>query len=267
MIDLPVPELPRTPLVERTRDRYADVHRLLERKWTISAIARHLGLDRKTVRRFKTTPLDELLASAVDFGIHKAKLLEPFKPYLNSRFTAGYTSGPRLFHEIRERGYTGSKQVVRRHLAKLRKGTAEPVRADIPSPRRITSWIMRPRETLTDRELEKLIDVRIACPDIARACDLARCFRDLLVNRWRHAAGVDPPGRTGRSRPGPLVRRLPPPGPRRRHRRPHPRMELRQGRRQRKPSLVPTSANQDPHPGMIPGSSIRPSRGAPPDHR
>ncbi|WP_254396457.1 ISL3 family transposase [Streptomyces sp. AC512_CC834] len=200
VIDLPVPELPRTPLVERTRDRYADVHRLLERKWTISAIARHIGRDRKTVRRFKTTPLDELLASAVDFGIHKAKLLEPFKPYLNSRFAAGCTSGTRLFHEIRERGYTGSIQVVRRHLAKLRKGTAEPVRADIPSPRRITSWIMRPRETLTDRELEKLIDVRIACPDIARACDLARCFRDLLVNRrggmlleWIRQAELDAP--------------------------------------------------------------------------
>ncbi|MFJ4094179.1 ISL3 family transposase [Kitasatospora sp. NPDC089913] len=200
VIDLPVPELPRTPIVERTRDRYADVHRLLERKWTISAIARHLDLDRKTVRRFKTTPLDELLASAKDFGIHKARLLEPFKPYLNSRFTAGYTSGTRLFHEIRELGYTGSIQVVRRHLAKLREGTAEPVRADIPSPRRITSWIMRSREKLSDQEVDKLLDVRIACPDIARAYDLARCFRDLLVDRrgsmlleWIRQAEQDAP--------------------------------------------------------------------------
>ncbi|MFF5287342.1 ISL3 family transposase [Streptomyces sp. NPDC013171] len=200
VIDLPVPELPRTPLVERTRARYADVYRLLEQKWTISDIARHLDLDRKTVRRFKTTPLDELLASAKDFGIHKARLLEPFKPYLNSRFTAGSTSGTLLFREIQERGYTGSIQVVRRHLAKLREGTAEPVRADIPSPRRITSWIMRPRETLSDREVEKLLDVRIACPDIAHACDLARCFRDLLVNRrggmlpeWIRQAEQDAP--------------------------------------------------------------------------
>ncbi|MFF7443152.1 ISL3 family transposase [Streptomyces sp. NPDC008122] len=45
VIDLPVPALPRTPLVERTRDRYVDVHRLLEQKWTTSAIARHLDLD------------------------------------------------------------------------------------------------------------------------------------------------------------------------------------------------------------------------------
>lgn len=199
-IGLPPVQLPRTPLVERTRDRYTDVHRLLDQKWTISAIARHLGLDRKTVRRFKTTPLDELLASAQDFGAGERGLIDPFKPYLNSRFTTGCTSAQQLFREIRERGYQGSVQVVRRHVASLREGTAEPVRADIPSPRRITSWIMRPRETLTDHEQEKLLDVRIACPDIARACDLARCFRDLLVNRrgsmlleWIRQAEQDAP--------------------------------------------------------------------------
>ncbi|MFF5715173.1 ISL3 family transposase [Streptomyces sp. NPDC012756] len=135
-IDLPTPEPPRTPIVERTQDRHTDVHRLLEQGWTISAIARHLGLDRKTVRRFKTTPLDELLASARDFGVHKAKLLEPFKAYLNSRFTAGCTSGTQLFREIRERGYGGSVQAVRRHVAKLREGTGRtgPLRPPQPPP-------------------------------------------------------------------------------------------------------------------------------------
>ncbi|SDT83372.1 Transposase [Streptomyces sp. TLI_053] len=181
-IDLPVLQLPRTPIVERTRDRYADVHRLLEQKWTISAIARHLGLDRKTVRRFKTTSLDELLSSAREFGSSRQGLIDPFKPYLNSRFTAGCTSAQQLFREISQRGYRGSVQVVRRHVAYLREGTAEPVRADIPSPRRITSWIMRPTGTLTEREQDRLLDVRIACPDIARAYDLARCFHDLMTN-------------------------------------------------------------------------------------
>ncbi|WP_331761938.1 hypothetical protein [Streptomyces sp. NBC_01546] len=47
-----------------------------------------------------------------------------------------------------ERGYRGSRQVVRKHLAALRAGHAEPVRADIPSPRKITGWIMRPQDTL-----------------------------------------------------------------------------------------------------------------------
>ncbi|MGW0771059.1 transposase [Streptomyces sp. NPDC002676] len=59
-------ELPRTSMAERTRHRHADVHRMLERGWTISAIGRHLGLDRKTVRRSKNTDLDVLLSSAQD---------------------------------------------------------------------------------------------------------------------------------------------------------------------------------------------------------
>ena len=185
-MDLPLPGLPATQMVERTRHRHEDVHRLVDAGWTISAIARRLNLDRKTVRRFRDTDLDQLLASARDR--RPAGILEPFKPYLNSRFTetSGQVSGTRLFLEIRERGYRGSRQVVRKHLAALRAGTAEPVRADIPSPRKITSWIMRPREALTESREERLLEVRLACPDIARACDLARSFSDLVRHQRGH---------------------------------------------------------------------------------
>lgn len=182
---LPPSELPRTQIIERTRHRYEDIHNLLEKRWTISAIARRLNLDRKTVRRFRDTDLDQMLASARERRPNG--VLEPFKAYLNVRFTEaqGQVSGTRLFLEIQARGYRGSRQVVRKHLAALRAGTAEPVRADIPSPRKITSWIMRPRETLTDSQNERLLQVRLACPDITRACDLARAFADLV----RHQRG------------------------------------------------------------------------------
>ncbi|MBF9070463.1 ISL3 family transposase [Streptacidiphilus sp. NEAU-YB345] len=183
VVVLPMTVLPKTPIVDRTRDRYQDVHRLLKRGWTISTIGRHLQLDRKTVRRFRDTPLDELLACAKDFGAHRREQLRPFMPYLHIRFAAGITSGRQLFDEIDERGYTGSIQALRQYLARLREGTIEPVRADLPSPRRITSWIMRLRDALTELEEERLQDVKIACPDIARACDLARSFHDLLTNR------------------------------------------------------------------------------------
>lgn len=193
---LPPAELPRTQIIERTRHRYEDIHRLLEKRWTISAIARRLNLDRKTVRRFRDTDLDELLASARD------RRPGGVKAYLNARFTEaqGQASGTRLFLEIQARGYRGSRQVVRKHLAALRAGTAEPVRADIPGPRKITSWIMRPRETLTESQDERLLHVRLACPDITRACDLARAFADLvrhqrgcLLLEWIRQAEQDAP--------------------------------------------------------------------------
>ncbi|WP_405523940.1 transposase [Streptomyces canus] len=107
---------------------------------------------------------------------------------LNARFTEaqGHVSGTQLFLEIHARGYRGSRLVVRKHLAAYRAGTAEPVRADIPSPRKITSWIMRPRETLTESQDERLLQVRLACPDIARAYDLARAFADLVRHQRGH---------------------------------------------------------------------------------
>ncbi|MEU1666328.1 ISL3 family transposase [Streptomyces sparsogenes] len=199
-MQLPPAELPRTQIIERTRHRYEDIHRLREKGWTISAIAHRLDLDRKTVRRFRDTDLDQLLISARDRRPNG--VLEPFKAYLNARFTEaqGQVSGTRLFLEIRERGYRGSRQVVRKHLAALRAGTAEPVRADVPSLRKITSWIMRPRDTLTENQEERLLQVRLACPDVTQACDLARAFADLvrhqrghLLPQWIRQAEQDAP--------------------------------------------------------------------------
>ncbi|MFH8350183.1 ISL3 family transposase [Streptomyces sp. NPDC018045] len=160
--DLPPLELPRTQLIERTRHRYEDVHRLVDAGWTISAIARRLHLDRKTVRRFRDADLDQLLATA--HHRRPSGVLEPFKPYLNTRFTeaGGQVSGSRLYLEIRAQGYQGSRVSVRRHLAALRAGTAEPVRVDMPSPHKITGWITRPRDALTDRQEEQLLQVRLA---------------------------------------------------------------------------------------------------------
>ncbi|MFD3760867.1 ISL3 family transposase [Streptomyces sp. NPDC058622] len=200
LMQLPLHELPRTPILDRTRHRHADVQELVAAGWTVSAIARRLHLDRKTVRRFRDADLDQLLASANER--QPAGVLEPFKPYLNTRFTEslGQVSGSRLFLEICERGYRSSRQVVRKHLAALRAGNAEPIRADVPSPRKITSWIMRPQDTLPLELERRLLEVRLACPDIARACDLARAFAELLRHRrgfllteWIRQAELDAP--------------------------------------------------------------------------
>ncbi|MFF1401345.1 transposase [Streptomyces sp. NPDC058287] len=121
---------------------------------------------------------------------------------INCRFQLGSYTTHRTdpFLEIQARGYRGNRQVVRKHLAALRSGSAEPVRADIPSPRKITSWIMRPREKLTESQDKRLLEVRLACPDITRACDLARTFADLVRHRrgyllleWIRRAEQDAP--------------------------------------------------------------------------
>ncbi|MGW2782751.1 hypothetical protein ACWC3X_16140 [Streptomyces populi] len=60
----PPAEPPCTQIVDRIRHRYEDINRPLENRGTISAVARWLNLDRKTVRHFRDTGLDESLTSA-----------------------------------------------------------------------------------------------------------------------------------------------------------------------------------------------------------
>ncbi|MEU2625138.1 transposase [Streptomyces sp. NPDC007157] len=59
---------------------------------------------------------------------------------------------------------------------------------------------MRPRETLTESQDERLLQARLACPDITRACDLARAFADMvrhqrgyLLLEWIRQAEQDAP--------------------------------------------------------------------------
>ncbi|MFB7056072.1 ISL3 family transposase [Streptomyces vinaceus] len=139
-------------LPARVRQWHIDIHQLHERGWTISAIADRLGRDRKTVRHYLTTDLDQILASARERRpnghIHR------FKPYLQQRFRAG-TAIP------------------------------EPPRP-ISSPRRITTWIMRHPDTLTESQRDQIDRILYACPDLTTARDLAHEFSAITRERRGH---------------------------------------------------------------------------------
>src|SRR4029450_13837229 len=89
-----------------------DLHR---QGLSISAIARELGIDRKTVRRTIVRGLEPPV-----YGPRKPRprLTDPFVPYLRERVTA-YPS-QRLWRELRERGYTGGYTAVTDLLRELR---------------------------------------------------------------------------------------------------------------------------------------------------
>ncbi len=85
---------------------------------TVSAIARELGVDRKTVRRYIARGLEPPV-----YGPRKPRqrLLDPFVAYLRERVTAypGLTAR-RLWRELRDRGYTGGYTAVTDVLRDLR---------------------------------------------------------------------------------------------------------------------------------------------------
>ncbi|MFD7342049.1 ISL3 family transposase [Streptomyces violascens] len=176
-------------LVARTTERYAAVqHRLAEGK-TLAAIRRELRLDHSTVRRFaRATSLDELLVKATN----RASVLDPFKPYLHQRWAEGCHDIPRLHRELREQGFTGDVQSVRRYFRPFKRTRsprpAPPPRSSppprlTPKPRRVVRWIMTNPGHLPEADAVELKELRTACPELDAATrhvrDFAAMMRDL----------------------------------------------------------------------------------------
>ncbi|MGW1617065.1 transposase [Streptomyces sp. NPDC002285] len=56
----------------------------------------------------------------------------------------------------------------------------------MPTAGAIAAWITRPREAISQADRAALLQVRLACSDIARACDLAWAFLEMA----RHQRGT-----------------------------------------------------------------------------
>jgi transposase len=92
-----------------------DLHR---QGLSVSAIARQVGVDRKTVRNY--------LAKGLEPPTYKKRapapgVIDGFEPYLRERLAAYPTlTARRLFREIKERGYSGGYSVVRDRARDIR---------------------------------------------------------------------------------------------------------------------------------------------------
>jgi transposase len=95
---------------------YVELRNLKERGWSISAIARHTGLDRKTIRRY-------LLDPDARPGERRSvqKLLDRFGSYVDARLEDNeHIDATVLLRELRELGYEGSYRTLARHLQTVR---------------------------------------------------------------------------------------------------------------------------------------------------
>src|SRR5262245_24937922 len=106
-----------------------DLHR---QGLTVSAIARELGIDRKTVRRCIARGLEPPV-----YGPRKPRqrVIDPFVPYLRERVMAypGLT-GRRLWRELCERGYRGGYTAVTDQLLQLRPAPLAPFEVRFETP-------------------------------------------------------------------------------------------------------------------------------------
>ncbi|WP_185842112.1 transposase [Streptomyces sp. WAC 06725] len=169
------------PLVARTREHHQQIHERIERGGSLRAIARELRLSRGTVLRFaRAAGVEELLAGAV----HRLSKIDDYRLYLHHRWMEGCTNAAALTREIQLLGYRGNVNTVRRHLPPYRTG-AIPTDAPLPqlTVRRVTNWIMRKPEQLTDTERKCLDDLRERSSTLATTTQYARRLTEIVRER------------------------------------------------------------------------------------
>lgn len=173
-------------LVARTTERYEAVQRLLAEAKSLAAIRRELSLDHGTVRRFaRAGSLDELLVKAVN----RTSILDPYKSYLHQRWREGCHNVPALHREVREMGFTGDIQSVRRYFRPFKKPhsslpksppTPPPPVRPVPTPRRVARWIMTAPDRLSQADAVELKEIRAGCPELDAATRHVRDFATMM---------------------------------------------------------------------------------------
>ncbi len=187
--------------------RYEAVRTLHQQGFGIREIARRLKICRATVRRFARAdsfPEKSKLAQ-------RRSLLDPYRPYILTRWQEGCWNSVQLYDELKARGYPGSAPLLRRFLAELRKkqreagdptrltldasGTSVEVPAGLPRQPDIkarmsttrASWLLVSQAGKLDAKQQQQVgQIRAGHPDLEWACQLSQEFVMMLAE---HRAG------------------------------------------------------------------------------
>ncbi len=168
-------------LEARMRDQHAAVQALAARGLGLRAIARELGVDRKTARRFAHAATGD---QAVARAVSRPAVLDRYQPHLHRRWNEGCRDAAALHAEITELGYHGSLRTVYRYLQPLRTGTAS---AALTSSSlkigEVTSWLLRRPEDLDPRQQRLLADLRGHCSQLDRLAEHVTGFAKMMTKR------------------------------------------------------------------------------------
>ncbi|MEE1783256.1 ISL3 family transposase [Streptomyces sp. SP17BM10] len=173
--------LPEGLRAQRTRERHAAVHALMNKGVSHSRIVAELRLDPKTVRKFMRAATPEERIGARPTG--RQSSLDSHAAYLIARFNEGCTSADRLHRELAERGLTVSERTVRRFVHRLRDNAKPTACPAVPKVREVTTLILTHPDNRPKDGRVILKELRDRCLDLDAACELITRFASILVNR------------------------------------------------------------------------------------
>ncbi len=164
---------------ERRLERYQQVIALFNSGHSQAEIARTLGMERKTVRRWLRRG---------QFPERKPPHRRPpkvneFADYLQQRWDEGCHNASRLYQEIREKGYRGKRAMVARFVAGWRKTgkAAAPNAPERIAPKHAAILVTRPAEKMTDEQQQLFDRITAQCPEVSDLRQLALGFRAALT--------------------------------------------------------------------------------------
>jgi len=156
-------------------EKYQRVIELQQQNRSRRAIARELGLDRATVRRWLDAGcLPELARRG------RPRKVQAWLPYLEERWQAGCRNATTLTMELRARGFVGSYYTVRRLVAGWRRAGANNTphvrRPRPPSPKSVAWWLLKSPSDRNDEQRRFVETFCSECPPVANTANLANEF-------------------------------------------------------------------------------------------
>ncbi|MFF4498268.1 ISL3 family transposase [Streptomyces sp. NPDC001546] len=164
---------------ERKKAAHALVHEMLAQGHSRRAIARHLGWGLNTALRYANAARWQ---DTIRENLPRPSRLDPYKPYLERRFTEGCTSVTRLHGELVAEQAPVTYGMVRAHIATLRWApSAAPPRPS--TVRQVTGWLTRHPTALSEEDRASLKEVLARCPELETAAGHVRDFGEILTGR------------------------------------------------------------------------------------
>jgi transposase len=190
----------RSPAQQRRHARYQEVAALAAEGLGPTMIAQRVGLTRQTIARWlRTGSFPERAPSA---SRRRRMLITPYESYLRERWQAGEQNSRQLWRELRDQGFTGGCETVRRLTVRWRteRGRSGPppkhpavkpvARIAVPSaatrplsPRQARWLLLKPDADLKPDQRQYLEHVGRACPEVVVAQQLILAFLQMLKQR------------------------------------------------------------------------------------
>jgi transposase len=143
-----------------------------------SAIARELGINRKTIGRYLAA------GQPPAYGPRPGRRtkLAPFIPYLRQRWQEGCHNAQRLYRELLARGYTGAETRIKEAVRPWRSKSPPPLQRS-PSNSTLYWLVLRPSSQLSGADQQELERILEANPVLAQGHHLKESFQHIVAQR------------------------------------------------------------------------------------